>query len=71
MSTTFGVKINGEPGEDIIEVARRIRGIEFTNEIAYLLPDETPVIPMNNDAQGIYTIGDIKAAILEQSISQL
>lgn len=68
MSTTFGVKpaykylrhtINVEE-DDIIEVAFRNRSIVFTNSIAALLPDDTEVIPMDNTAQGIFTIGDIK-----------
>ena len=31
--------------------------------IGTLLPDETKVIPLDNTAQGIYTIGDIKKQI--------
>lgn len=60
MSTTFGVKIPST-GE-IKEVAFRGNsgGIWWKKEICELLPDELEVIPMDNDAQGIYTIGDIK-----------
>lgn len=45
--------------EYIIPIAFRSRGIRFTNPIAHLLPSIYPVIPMDNSAQGIETIGDI------------
>lgn len=57
MSTTFGVQI---PNDEIIEVAFRCNGIRFTNPLAQLLPDNTPLIPLDNSSQGIETIGDIK-----------
>ena len=63
MSTLFGVLIPGKENEEPIEVAFRANGIRFTNPLAELLPDETPVIPLDNSAQGIYTIGDIKKQI--------
>lgn len=56
----------------IFEVAFRCAGkgkgaiIRFTNPIAHLLPDDTPVYPMDNTAQGIFTIGDIKNHINNQ-----
>ena len=59
MSTTFGVKTE----EDIVEVAFRSNGMRFTNKLAELLPDDTLVIPLDNTAQGVYTIGDIKKKI--------
>ena len=59
MSTTFGVEIK----DDVIEVAFRSNGMRFTNELAHLLPDNTPVIAMDNSQQGVHTIGDIKVAI--------
>ena len=64
MSTLFGVSVKGK----IIEVAYRgnSEGIIFTNPLAKLLADGTPVIPLDNSAQGIYTIGDIKNAIIKQ-----
>lgn len=64
MSTLFGVAVKGK----IIEVAYRgnSTGIRFTNPLAKLLADGTPVIPLDNDAQGIYTIGDIKNKIIKQ-----
>ena len=61
MSTTFGVEI--KDSEEPIEVAFRSNGMRFTNKIAHLLPDDTPVIAMDNSQQGVYTIGDIKVAI--------
>ena len=63
MSTTFGVEIR--EGEDIVEVAFRSNGMRFTNELAELLPDDIPVIPLDNTAQGVYTIGDVKREIKE------
>ena len=59
MSTTFGVEIK----DDVIEVAFRSNGMRFINELAHLLPDDTPVIALDNSQQGVYTIGDIKVAI--------
>ena len=59
MSTTFGVDIKG----DMVEVAFRSNGMRFINKLAYLLPDETPVIALDNSQQGVYTIGDIKKEI--------
>ena len=61
MSTTFGVKI--KDSEELIEVAFRSNGMRFINELGHLLPDDTPVIAMDNSQQGVYTIGDIKVAI--------
>ena len=64
MSTTFGVEIKGDDGlGDVVEVAFRSNGMRFTNELAHLLPDDTPVIALDNSQQGVYTIGDIKKAI--------
>ena len=68
MSTTFGVKIpfTGE----IKPIARRVGAgngkvsVWFTEPIAELLPDELEVIPIDNTSQGIYTIGDIKKAMI-------
>jgi hypothetical protein len=61
MSTTFGVIIP-TTGEEI-EVAFRTHYVRWTNSLAHLLPDDTKVEPLDNSAQGIYTIGDIKKAI--------
>lgn len=53
--------------EDFIEVA--IRGnsgwIVWIKELAEFLPDDLRVYPLDNSAQGIYTIGDIKREIKE------
>ena len=60
MSTTFGVNVK----DNIVEVAfRNGNGMRFINELAELLPDDTPVIPLDNTAQGVYTIGDVKREI--------
>ena len=64
MSTTFGVAIkNNNKIEDVVEVAFRSNGMRFTNPLAQLLPDETPVIALDNSQQGVHTIGDIKKEI--------
>ena len=64
MSTTFGVAIkNNNKIEDVVEVAFRSNGMRFTNTLAQLLPDETPVIALTNSQQGVHTIGDIKEQI--------
>lgn len=76
MSTTFGIPqrqvdfnlICDEDGElfDYIDtsffgkVFFRGGNSRWLNPIARLLPDETRVFPLDNSAQGIYTIKDIK-----------
>lgn len=82
MSTTFGINTSNfndfeldEFGDipewlnpDIFkEVAFRSNGIRWKNDMAKFLPDETKVYALDNSAQGIFTIGDIKKEILEQS----
>jgi Lar family restriction alleviation protein len=69
MSTTFGVKVKGE--DEPIEIAIRYfdkRGtlLEWIHPLGKLLPADTEVIPLDNDAQGIDTIGHIKHKIQEQ-----
>jgi len=74
MSTTFGITIKktcpfgGGTYDEDIEVAFRSGTIRFTNDLAHLLPDETPVKPLDNSHQGIFTIGDIKASMKEEEI---
>ena len=67
MSTTFGVYI---PSIDEVKPIARRRGIGngkvhvwFTNEVAELLDDDTPVVAIDNSNQGIWTIGGLKARI--------
>ena len=62
MSTTFG--INTATG--IEEIAFRSNYITWTNPIAHLLDDNIKVIPIDNSAQGIETIGDIRKEINSQ-----
>lgn len=65
MSTTFGIITkNGEEKPIARRVGRRMR---FIDALAEMLPDNTPVEPLDNSAQGIYTIGDIKNHILNQN----
>ena len=65
MSTTFGIKVKSlfSEEEEIVEVAFRSNGIRFINPIAPMLNDNIEVIPLDNSAQGIHTIGDIKKEI--------
>ena len=69
MSTKFGIILPYNEDqewcdENEIEIAfRNSRGIIWLNPVAHLLPDDILVEPLNNSAQGIYTIGDIKEAI--------
>jgi hypothetical protein len=65
MSTTFGI-ISPTTGE-VIKVAFRTHYVRWINKTAHLLPDETKVEPLDNSAQGIYTIGDIRRAIEDNS----
>lgn len=60
MSTTFGIKINNK----IVEVANRdTLGnkiiITIYNDLLWLIPNNTPVIALNNSSEGIKTVEDI------------
>ena len=39
---------------------RSMKNSRWMNSLASRLPDDTRVFPLDNAAQGIYTIGDIK-----------
>ena len=39
----------------------------WLNPLADKLPDNTLVFPLDNDAQGVYTIGDIKQLLNKQN----
>lgn len=83
MSTTFAVHIDDlykygtyQFGDDhldefldgnVVVAFRSSNNISLLNPLAVLLPDDTPVIPLDNTAQGIYTIGDIKKEILNKT----
>lgn len=56
--------------DDFIEVAFRGNGtgIRWKNDLAEFLPDDLKVYPLDNSAQGIYTIGDIKEEIFQQNL---
>ncbi len=69
MSTTFGIKVPSlsDEGEfEEVEIAFRSSYIRWINPLAQLLPDDTKVIPLDNSAQGIYTIGDLKDVISKE-----
>jgi hypothetical protein len=79
MSTTFGVSKKGKDismvddmpvviiDSEFIEVAFRGNGgiLRWTNDLAPLLQDEVKVYPLDNTAQGIHNIGDIRKSIKE------
>lgn len=65
MSTTFGIRI-AATGK-VKQVAFRTHYIRWILPSAEFLPDETKVEALDNTAQGIYTIGDIKKAISKNS----
>ena len=63
MATTFGIRI--ESIDTTVEVAHRYGigkgevGITILNPLLYLVKQDTPVIPLDNSAQGINTVGDL------------
>jgi hypothetical protein len=83
MSTTFGVYKKGDKviqfdndslpdeydGDDFIEVAFRHNGgrISWLNDLAPYLPDNLMVYPLDNSAQGIFTIGGLKQERYERN----
>lgn len=83
MSTTFVVHIDNlyeygtyQFNDDMLDefldgnvkvAFRSSNRISIINPLMVLLPDDTPVIPLDNTAQGIYTIGDIKREILNKN----
>jgi len=81
MSTTFGINTTDFKDFELVDdeipywinkniferVAFRSNTIGWGNDMARFLPDNTKVYPLDNSAQGIYTIGDIKKEILEQN----
>ena len=61
MSTTFAIERKTKGKIVHINVARRSgKRIKWINELAPFLNDEVKVIPIDNSAQGIFTIGDIR-----------
>ena len=80
MSTIFGVHRTGEDIElhydmvpethwgenNFIQVARRNSTMYWLSDLAKFLPDDLKVYPLDNSAQGVYTIGDIKKEINEK-----
>lgn len=73
MSTAFAVILpDGEMRDIARRVGRGVLGAElwFTDPMAELLSDETHVVPTDNSAQGIHTIGDIRAHIRKQELAE-
>jgi hypothetical protein len=83
MSTTFGISRLKQDidlvddclteqwkDDDFIEVAFRGNGtgIRWTNDLVEFLPDDLKVYPLDNSAQGIYSIGDIREEIFKQNL---
>jgi len=62
MSTTFAIEVKDKQ----IEVARRTcigngeEIIVWLNDLVEILPDGTPVVPTDNTAQGVETLGDLR-----------
>ena len=71
MSTTFGITIFSDNGNEEVEVAFRSHYMRWLNPLARLLPNDTKVEPLDNTAQGIYTIGDIRDSIAAQKSKKL
>ena len=46
---------------------RSMNNSRWLNPLADKLPDNTLVFPLDNDAQGVYTIGDIKQLLNKQN----
>ena len=72
MSTTFAVEVKDKQ----IEVARR-RGIGsgevaiiWLNDLVEILPDETPVVPTDNTAQGVETLGNLRYLHIHHKFSK-
>ena len=65
MSTTFWIKTDNWMIEEIA-FRWNYKWVYFTNPIASMLPDELQVIPLDNSAQWIYTIWDIKREIKKE-----
>jgi hypothetical protein len=83
MSTTFGISRLKQDidlvddclteqwkDDDFIEVAFRGNGtgIRWINDLAEFLPDDLKVYPLDNSAQGIFSIGDIREEIFRQNL---
>lgn len=76
MSTTFGIpqrqvelsKLVDEDGElyEYIEVFFRGRYSRWLNPLSSRLSDDTRIFPLDNSAQGIYTIGDARKFLKEK-----
>jgi hypothetical protein len=60
---------DGRIGDEFIEVAARGNSgwIYWITDVAYHLDDNFLVYPLDNTAQGIYTIGDLKKEFNEQN----
>ena len=67
MSTTFGVKIPTEEEEIIVAYRGNGTGMFWRNPLAPYLPDDMRVIPLDNTAQGIKTIGDVRKAVNDKN----
>jgi len=65
MSTKFWIKTDSWTIEEIA-FRWNYKWVYFTNPIASMLSDDINVIPLDNTAQWIHTIWDIKKAIKEE-----
>ena len=70
MSTTFGVKIPGmdNPVEVLYRSGSGLGKLRFRilNPLVMLLPDQTPLIALDNSQQGIETVSDFLEALKQE-----
>jgi len=68
MSTLFGIKTNGK----IVKVLLRHNGgkLEVLNDLLFAISNKRKVYPLDNTAQGINTVKDIKMIIFAKDKTQ-
>ncbi len=69
MSTTFTVDIGSDEPVDV--AYRTTEGIVWVNRLAHMLPDAVRVIPLDNTAQGIHTVGDLRKEIQRRKQNEI
>jgi len=63
MSTTFGIIKDGEE----IEIGFRGNYCRWQNKLAEFLPDDLKIEALDNSPQGVYTVGDFRKLVKEES----
>lgn len=68
MSTTFGIKVP-TPNEGVVQIVKIAHRygigngqvvVTWLNSLVHILPDEHPVIAIDNTPQGVETLGDLR-----------